>query len=54
MWSIPCLNFSKKEKTIRKISKKFSRKETFIQTFATNRQSDRSGFVVFTNICVMN
>jgi hypothetical protein len=52
MWSIPTLNFSEKKKQLEKLVKAFPEKKHGVQTFATNRQSDRSGFAqAFTNIC---
>ena len=52
MWSIPCLNFSKKKKQLEKLVKAFPEKKHGMQPFATNRQSDRSGFAqAFSNIC---
>ena len=51
MWSIPTLNFSKKKKQLEKLVKAFPEKKHGVQTFATNRQSDRTGFAeAFTNI----
>ena len=52
MLSIPTLNFSEKKKQLEKLVKAFPEKKHGVQTFATNRQSDRSGFAqAFTNIC---
>jgi hypothetical protein len=52
MWSIPTLNFSEKKKQLEKLVKAFPEKKHGVQTFATNRQGDRSGFAqAFTNIC---
>ena len=52
MWSIPTLNFSQKKKQLEKLVKGFPEKKHGIQTFATNRQSDRSGFMeAFSHIC---
>jgi hypothetical protein len=52
MWSIPTLNFSKKKKELEKLCKSFPEKRHGMQTFATNRQSDRSGFPeAFNSIC---
>ena len=52
MWSIPTLNFSKKKKQLEQLVKGFPEKKHGLQTFATNRQSDRTGFVeAFSNIC---
>ena len=51
MWSIPTLNFTKKKKQLEKLVKAFPEKKHGVQTFATNRQSDRTGFAeAFTNI----
>jgi len=51
MWSIPTLNFSKKKKQLETLCKSFPEKKIGIQKFATNRQTDRTGFVeAFTNI----
>ena len=52
MWSIPTLNFSKKKKQLETLCKSFPEKKHGMQTFFTNRQSDRTGFVeAFSNIC---
>ena len=52
MWSIPTLNFSQKKKELEKLCKSFPEKKHGMQTFATNRQSDRSGFPeAFNSIC---
>src|SRR6056300_964776 len=52
MWSLPTLNFSNKKKQLEKLVKGFPEKRHGMQTFATNRQSDRSGFAeAFANIC---
>src|SRR5210317_1384733 len=52
MWSIPTLNFSQKKKELEKLCKAFPEKRHGMQTFATNRQSDRTGFAeAFNNIC---
>ena len=51
MWSIPTLNFTKKKKQLEKLVKSFTETKHGLQTFATNRQSDRTGFAeAFTNI----
>mgnify|MGYP001319882250 CR=1 FL=1 len=51
MWSIPTLNFSNKKKQLEKLVKAFPEKKHGLQTFATNRQSDRTGFAqAFSNI----
>ena len=51
MWSIPTLNFSKKKKQLEKLCKGFPEKKRGMQSFATNRQSDRTGFAqAFTHI----
>tara|TARA_X000001382_G_scaffold14050_1_gene9106 strand:- start:131 stop:655 length:525 start_codon:yes stop_codon:yes gene_type:complete len=51
MWSLPTLNFSEKKKQLEKLVKAFPEKKHGVQTFATNRQSDRTGFAeAFTNI----
>ena len=52
MWRLPVLNFSKKKKQLEQLVKGFPEKKHGLQTFATNRQSDRTGFVeAFSNIC---
>jgi hypothetical protein len=52
MWSIPTLNFSQKKSQLEKLCKSFPEKRHGLQTFATNRQSDRTGFAeAFANIC---
>ena len=52
MWSLPCLNFSKKKKELERLCKAFPEKKLGLQAFATNRQSDRSGMAeAFANIC---
>tara|TARA_A100001011_G_C14163763_1_gene779420 strand:+ start:272 stop:796 length:525 start_codon:yes stop_codon:yes gene_type:complete len=52
MWSIPTLNFSKKKKQLEQLVKGFPEKKHGLQTFSTNRQNDRTGFVeAFSNIC---
>ena len=52
MWSLPCLNFSKKKKQLEQLVKSFPERKHGIQTFATNRQKDRSGFAeAFSKIC---
>ena len=52
MWSLPTLNFTKKKKQLEQLVKGFPEKKHGLQTFATNRQSDRTGFVeAFSNIC---
>tara|TARA_B100000073_G_scaffold74960_1_gene56451 strand:- start:49 stop:573 length:525 start_codon:yes stop_codon:yes gene_type:complete len=52
MWTTPTLNFSKKKKQLEKLCKSFPEKKHGIQGFATNRQSDRTGFKeAFTHIC---
>jgi len=52
MWSIPCLNFSKKKKQLEQLVKGFPEKKHGIQTFATNRQRPRVGFAeAFMKIC---
>ena len=51
-WSTPVLNFSNKKKELLTLLKSYPEKRQGIQPFATNRQSDRSGFVeAFSNIC---
>ena len=51
MWSIPTLNFSKKKKQLEQLCKSFPESKHGLQTFSTNRQSDRSGFAeAFSNI----
>ena len=44
MWTLPALNFSKKKKQLEKLLKGYPEKKHGLQTFYTNRQSDRSGF----------
>jgi len=44
MWSIPCLNFSKKKKQLEQLVKSFPERKHGIQTFSTNRQSPRIQF----------
>jgi len=52
MWTLPCLNFSKKKKQLEQLVKSFPERKHGIQTFATNRQKDRSGFAeAFSKIC---
>jgi len=52
MWTLPVLNFSKKKEQLEKLVKSFPEKRHGIQTFATNRQSQRTGFSeAFSNIC---
>src|SRR6056300_803885 len=51
-WTTPVLNFKNKKIQLQKLVKSFPEKRHGIQTFATNRQSDRSGFAeAFYNIC---
>ena len=51
MWSLPTLNFSKKKKQLEQLCKSFPESKHGLQTFSTNRQSDRSGFAeAFSNI----
>src|SRR6056300_710979 len=51
-WSMPVLNFKNKKLQLQKLLKNFPEKRNGIQTFATNRQSDRSGFAeAFSKIC---
>lgn len=50
-YTIPTLNWSIKKKSLQKLLKGYPDKKHGIQTFATNRQSDRSGLVeAFSNI----
>tara|TARA_B100001093_G_scaffold467022_1_gene485907 strand:- start:348 stop:872 length:525 start_codon:yes stop_codon:yes gene_type:complete len=52
MWSLPTLNFNKKKKQLEKLCKSFPEKKHGLQTFYTNRQSPRPGFMeAFGNIC---
>ena len=52
IWQLPTLNFSKKKKQLETLCKAFPEKKHGMQTFATNRQSDRTGFSeAFANIC---
>ncbi len=52
MWTLPCLNFSKKKKQLEQLVKSFPERKHGIQTFSTNRQKDRSGFAeAFSKIC---
>ena len=52
MWTIPTLNFSKKKKQLERLVKSFPEKKHGLQTFYTNRQSQRTGFLeAFNNIC---
>ena len=44
MWSLPTLNFSKKKKQLEQLVKAYPEKKAGLQTFFTNRQSDRTGF----------
>ena len=44
MWHVPTLNFSKKKKQLETLCKSFPEKKHGMQTFFTNRQSDRTGF----------
>ena len=44
MWRLPTLNFSKKKKQLEQLCKAYPERKHGIQTFATNRQRDRSGF----------
>ena len=51
-WTIPTLNFSEKKKTLTTLLKGYPEKRHGMQTFATNRQSDRSNLAeAFANIC---
>ena len=51
-WTIPTLNFSEKKKTLTTLLKGYPEKRHGLQTFATNRQSDRSNLAeAFANIC---
>jgi len=51
MWRLPTLNFSKKKKQLEQLCKAYPERKHGIQTFATNRQRDRSGFAeAFSNI----
>jgi len=51
-WTTPVLDFKNKKIQLQKIIKSFPEKRHGIQTFATNRQSNRSGLKEkFTNIC---
>jgi len=51
-WSTPVINFKNKKHQLQKLIKSFPEKRHGLQTFATNRQSDRSGFAEsFNNIC---
>lgn len=51
-WTIPTLNFSNKKKLLTTLLKGYPEKRHGIQTFATNRQSDRSNLAeAFANIC---
>ena len=52
MWSLPCLNFSKKKKELEQLCRGYPERKQGLQAFATNRQSDRSGMAeAFANIC---
>ena len=52
MWSLPTLNFTKKKKQLERLCKAFPERKHGMQTFATNRQNDRTGFdQAFTQIC---
>ena len=44
IWTLPTLNFSKKKKQLDRLVKAFPEEKTGLQAFATNRQSDRTGF----------
>ena len=44
MWSLPTLNFTKKKKQLERLVKSFPEKKHGLQTFYTNRQSQRTGF----------
>ena len=51
MWSVPCLNFSKKKSQLEKLVKNFPETKHGLQSFSTNRQSDRTGFAnAFSNL----
>src|SRR6056300_1139427 len=51
-WTIPALNFSEKKKSLTTLLKGYPEKRHGMQTFATNRQSDRSNLAeAFANIC---
>jgi len=51
-WSTPVLNFKTKQKDLITLLKGYPEKRHGLQTFATNRQSDRSNLAeAFTNIC---
>jgi len=50
-YTIPALNWSVKKKNLTKLFKSYADKKHGIQTFHTNRQSDRTGLVeAFTNL----
>ena len=52
MWRLPTLNFKKKKKDLEKLVKAYPERKHGLQTFATNRQRDRTGFIeAFSNIC---
>ena len=44
IWTLATLNFSKKKKQLDRLVKAFPEEKTGLQAFATNRQSDRTGF----------
>lgn len=51
-WSTSVLNFKNKKPQLQKLVKSFPEKKHEMQSFATNRQSNRSGFIeAFSNIC---
>jgi len=51
MWTLPTLNFKDKKPQLQKLVKSFPEKKHGLQNFATNRQSNRSGFAeAFSNI----
>ena len=51
-WTIPTLNFSTKKKQLLTLLKAYPEKKHGMQTFITNRQSDRSNLAeAFATIC---
>jgi hypothetical protein len=54
-WTIPTLNFSTKKKQLLTLLKAYPEKKHGMQTFITNRQSDRSNLAeAFATICGKN
>ena len=51
VWTLPCLNFSKKKKELERLCKGYPEQKIRMQSFSTNRQSPRPGMAeAFVNI----